>query len=244
MRGRRRPAPRPCGWHPSDRAGCRRKCSDDGGMGCIGRFLPAKPRQASAAPGATLRACSSRQVRRRACRVPMRRCPAAVLAGFHPRDAVAVSRLLDDLHVLAADGVAHCLRAVGRLLADHHFLAHAGLLADHRFLARLGHFDHLVGEIRAADSAAVGDRTALDGDRLVVQADLLLDRGLDHVAAHARGAAIDRTLADDERLLGQLHVSVSAGVPVVGSRVAAASRSSTPRRRAPGGRSLVLAGSP
>jgi hypothetical protein len=70
----------------------------------------------------------------------------------------------------------------------------------------------IVRSRKAASSAPVtgGRRTTLDVDALVAQADLLLHRGLDRVAAHPYPAAPDLALADEQPLLDERDHLLSA----------------------------------
>src|SRR3954451_17793212 len=113
----------------------------------------------------------------------------------------ASGALVLDLDLGLAYRVAHRLGEGVGLLAQPDLLDHPRLLVDDRLLAALGGRNLLLLEHVVAGLDRALDRAALDLDPLLAQADLLLDRALDDVAAHPHPAAADLALADPDLLL-------------------------------------------
>src|SRR3954451_22558716 len=112
-----------------------------------------------------------------------------------------------DLDLGAADLVAHRRRVLFGPLLERDLLDHARLLADLGLLGGLGHLDGalLEGRLGLLGAELAVDPLALGLDVLLAQADLLLDRPLDDVAADPHPAAHDLALADLELLLDHRH---------------------------------------
>src|SRR3954453_18582299 len=112
-----------------------------------------------------------------------------------------------DLDLGAADLVAHRRRVLLGPLLERDLLDHARLLADLGLLGGLGHLDGalLEGRLGLLGAELAVDPLALRLDVLLAQADLLLDRPLDDVAADPHPAAHDLALADLELLLDHRH---------------------------------------
>src|SRR3954452_11022878 len=122
-----------------------------------------------------------------------------------------MSPLIFDFHFGAAHRITHRLGAFLSLLVYNHLLADPGFLRDDRLLGCLCGFDHALTEHLITRLDRTVHRAALDVHMLLMQPDLLLNRGLDNVAADADVATADLTLADDDLLLDERNAFLGTG---------------------------------
>ena len=119
-----------------------------------------------------------------------------------------------DVDLGAADSVGDNLRTVRHVLANADLLDDPGCLGHHGFLVDLLHLDGTIlegvdTEVGNADSTV--DRTAVDADGFVTQADALADRRLDNVAVDADLTPVHGALADVQGFLDDLQNVVGPG---------------------------------